>query len=390
MDGRFRASRDAFRTPIADLAAAADLLALAADSLLAGNDVQARVFLRSADMPSLRAYTRSIQSKTTADIHCYRDVPDLPPPVPAAARGPRQPSKTIGSDIFSRDGCRCRYCGCRVVHPEAQSVMSGLLPGAVAWGDRDVELNAAFYTLRGVLDHVVPHAHGGASDADNVVTSCQPCNYGKGSYFLEQFGLNDPRLRPPKVDEWDGLRRVLPLRPARVRVWAKTASAIPVDESADRISRRPGSTRGSTSFDRFTASLDAADHAGLDVLLHVAAASAGIGLTWSLTQVLLLKIETWSGTISPIGLLPNGTVQLPWWIGPHKKAFRFFAETIAAAVPDGKAYETEKMWRVSSSGQVPRIAHLGQCPDAVRDAFEGLHRLVGDGARRNGCPPAQA
>ena len=224
MDDEFRTPRESFLSPIPDVAVAADLLASAADSLLAQHEAEARSYVEAADMPTLRAYTRSIASQMTRQIHRFRDVTGLPPVVPMIGRGPRQPSPAMALDIFRRDGFRCRYCGCRVVFPKAQSVMSALLPGAVEWGARDIELNAAFYTLKGVLDHVVPHAHGGTSDSENVVASCQPCNYGKGPYFLQQFGLSDPRLRPPKTDGWDGLLRLLPLRPARIRA---TTSRIP-------------------------------------------------------------------------------------------------------------------------------------------------------------------
>ena len=230
MEDDFWALREYFLPPIPDLAVAADLLAFAADSLVAGDEQQARLYVEAANLPTLRSYTRSIQSQVTREIHRFRDVPNLPPVVPMNARPRRQPSPALALEIYRRDGFRCRYCGSRIVFPGAQPVMSTLLPGAVEWGSKDIELNAAFYTLKGVLDHVVPHAHGGTSNAENVVASCQPCNYGKGSYFLAQFGLSDPRLRPPRVDSWDGLLRVLPLRPARTKADARVVQLRQADD----------------------------------------------------------------------------------------------------------------------------------------------------------------
>jgi hypothetical protein len=156
MDDEFWALRPSFLSPIPEVALAADLLALASDSLLARNETQARSYVDAADIPTLRAYTRSIASQMTREIHRFRDVPYLPAAVPMVARGRRQPPPMTALNIYRRDGFRCRYCGCRIVSPLAQGAISALLPGAVEWGPRDTQLNAAFYTLKGVLDHVVP------------------------------------------------------------------------------------------------------------------------------------------------------------------------------------------------------------------------------------------
>ena len=64
--------------------------------------------------------------------------------------------------------------------------------------------------LRGVADHVDPYASGGETEADNLVTSCYSCNFGKAGYTLKQMGLNDPRARKPVNDDWNGLTEFLP------------------------------------------------------------------------------------------------------------------------------------------------------------------------------------
>lgn len=65
-------------------------------------------------------------------------------------------SKKKRFEIFKRDGFTCQYCG---AHP----------PAAVL-----------------VLDHIVPFAAGGPCDDDNLVTSCETCNQGKGARSLQQ------------------------------------------------------------------------------------------------------------------------------------------------------------------------------------------------------------
>lgn len=57
--------------------------------------------------------------------------------------------------IFKRDKFRCYYCGLDGRHDfESWLIMT--------------------------IDHVHPHAKGGARLMDNLVTSCQPCNILKG------------------------------------------------------------------------------------------------------------------------------------------------------------------------------------------------------------------
>lgn len=60
-------------------------------------------------------------------------------------------SKKVRFEIFKRDGFICQYCG---AHP----------PAAVLH-----------------VDHIVAVAAGGSNETDNLITSCQPCNIGKGA-----------------------------------------------------------------------------------------------------------------------------------------------------------------------------------------------------------------
>lgn len=62
--------------------------------------------------------------------------------------------KRVRFEIFKRDGFRCQYCG---AHPPAVILQ---------------------------VDHITPVAEGGTNDTDNLVTSCAPCNLGKGARLL--------------------------------------------------------------------------------------------------------------------------------------------------------------------------------------------------------------
>lgn len=63
-------------------------------------------------------------------------------------------SKKTRFDVFKRDSFTCQYCG---AHP----------PSVVLH-----------------VDHVDPVANGGSNDIDNLVTSCDSCNLGKGARLL--------------------------------------------------------------------------------------------------------------------------------------------------------------------------------------------------------------
>jgi hypothetical protein len=69
--------------------------------------------------------------------------------------GERKPlGKKVRFEVFKRDGFTCVYCGS---HP----------PNVILH-----------------CDHVVAVANGGGNDIDNLVTSCDACNFGKGARAL--------------------------------------------------------------------------------------------------------------------------------------------------------------------------------------------------------------
>jgi hypothetical protein len=71
-----------------------------------------------------------------------------------AAANRKQIGKKLRFEVFKRDGFKCQYCGCSAP---------------------DVVLH---------VDHIHPVAEGGDNDIMNLVTSCQPCNSGKGATTL--------------------------------------------------------------------------------------------------------------------------------------------------------------------------------------------------------------
>ena len=97
----------------------------------------------------------------------------------------------------------------------------------------------------------------------------------------------------------------------------------------------------------------------------------------------MIKMPAPALTMGVLGIVPDGTVQVPWRIGPYKQEFRPFAETLAAALPDGTAYETKKMWRVHCFGRIPRISDLLHDPKALRIAFEILSESLKNFQKQN-------
>jgi hypothetical protein len=66
-------------------------------------------------------------------------------------------SKKTRFEVFKRDGFRCQYCG-------------ACPPGVLLH-----------------VDHIVAVASGGDNGIDNLVTSCEPCNLGKGCGDLKSI-----------------------------------------------------------------------------------------------------------------------------------------------------------------------------------------------------------
>ena len=206
----YLAPRKCLLPPIPELQDAVELLAQAANALLAGYFDHARNLLQAADMPVVHAYASRIMGRVDREIHRYRPVDSIAATLSPTVRAmQRMPSSSVERAIYQRDGYRCRFCGCRVVLGAARSAMRTLVPDAISWGKRSKDMHGAFFALTASLDHLVPHARGGGNEGDNLLTTCWPCNFGRGDALIEEIGLIDPRSRAPIIDEWDGLPRML-------------------------------------------------------------------------------------------------------------------------------------------------------------------------------------
>jgi 5-methylcytosine-specific restriction endonuclease McrA len=109
--------------------------------------------------------------------------------------------------LIERYGYHCAFCGIPLVRKEVRERFRHRYPALPIWGRRNVDQHAAFQALWLQYDHVIPHAVGGTNDLDNLIVTCAGCNYARMDYTLDEMGLEDPRTRPPRASEWDGLER---------------------------------------------------------------------------------------------------------------------------------------------------------------------------------------
>lgn len=116
----------------------------------------------------------------------------------------RMPNDAGAREVFQRDGWRCRWCTTPVISLDALKRMAERCPEHFRHSQRNDDCHGLTLCSAASLDHVVPHAGGGDNEANNLVTACWPCQFGRGSDPIERLDLNDPRDRPPTVGDWDG------------------------------------------------------------------------------------------------------------------------------------------------------------------------------------------
>ena len=190
-------------------------------------------------MPIFHAYASRVMGKVDRDIHRYRLIEGHATEQRTLAKvAQRMPAASVEADICRRDGYRCCFCGCRVVLKGARSIMRRLIPDAIPGGAADKNKQAAFYALTATVDHLVPHAKGGDNSLGNLLTTCQPCNFGKGNWLIEEIGFLGPRSYPPVADAWDGLRRISSSAPRHSFRWVCRLFCIPIPAGIDRAIHR--------------------------------------------------------------------------------------------------------------------------------------------------------
>lgn len=79
-------------------------------------------------------------------------------------------------NIYKRDDYRCQYCGEEKERHE------------LTW------------------DHVFPQSRGGETDWSNIVTSCEPCNHGKGDRTPQEAGMS--LISEPQKPHWTPVQRM--------------------------------------------------------------------------------------------------------------------------------------------------------------------------------------
>ena len=207
-DSDFWANRDSFRPLTPHHHLAVRLLDQAADSILSDDYRTAERLIIEADIADLGTYECSITGAINPEIHRFRPVEGTPSK--ASRLKKRMPPVSVELSIFERDRWRCRFCGVPVVAKKAIRLMNQRFPEAVRWRNSSKhDMHAGLRALCSSLDHLLPHSRGGTNEPDNLVSACGPCQFGRNQWTLEEVGFTDPRGRPPVVDRWDGLMRLV-------------------------------------------------------------------------------------------------------------------------------------------------------------------------------------
>ena len=191
-------------TPPTEILDAARLLDAAVTAHLLEQHRLADELIRTADMPEIYRWLKPIWSDNERHV-VIRDQKRAPGKAPRLKA--RMPTVAEKEQVRKRDRYNCRFCGMPVIRSEVRARIRLAYPSSARWGRKESEQHAAFQAMWAQYDHSVPHAMGGTNDLDNIVLACAACNFGRGSYSLEEVGLADPRLRPPQESSWDGLER---------------------------------------------------------------------------------------------------------------------------------------------------------------------------------------
>lgn len=377
MSDSFLAPRKCFLAPIPELDEAAELLDRAADCLLAANVERARELIKQADMPAVRAYALSVMGRVSTDIHRHRVVDGIPPLV---ARSDRARVRRLGPfeemTVFARDGYRCRYCSSRVLVSKARNVMMSAVPDVLHWGNADKDKHAAFYALTAVADHFVPHARGGTSAPENLITTYQSCNYGKDDSLIEQLGLIDPWTRPPICDNWDGLSRLLQNTLGKRTMDRYLAVGTAPESNPRRGQIEKADPMEKLSQEDWFAQLDGSQPQSSKYLITFLADCVDFDVTWVLEKELIIRMRVGSARLAILGIHQNGDIEVPWDITGYKEQYRHFAFALESAIPGARAYETKKWWRVKKDGRNLTLSELLAVAPAMKAAIVNLHAAL--------------
>ena len=133
---------------------------------------------------------------------------NLPKPKKFIGELDKPPSRALETQVFLRDGYRCRYCQTRVLDFKVFQKMEKLVGEEnfrASAGTNDLRHGITFF-FRATADHVVPLKGGGRTSIENLVTACWNCNIGKLDALLYQMRIEDPINYPTEEKlKWDGM-----------------------------------------------------------------------------------------------------------------------------------------------------------------------------------------
>jgi len=119
----------------------------------------------------------------------------------------RMPPAAVVREVYERDFWTCRWCDTPVIAEKPIKAMHKLFPLTFEKGTTNDSMHGLMLSSRVSLDHVRPHSFGGTNEIENLVTSCWPCQFGRGNDLIERLGLSDPRDREPIASDWDDCSR---------------------------------------------------------------------------------------------------------------------------------------------------------------------------------------
>ena len=141
--------------------------------------------------------------------HRHRvDVLNLPKPKKFIGELDKTPSRALETQVFLRDGYRCRYCQTRVLDFKVFQKMEKLVgeENFRASADTNNLRHGVTFFFRATADHVVSLQGGGRTTIENLVTACWNCNIGKLDALLYQMRIEDPKNYPTEEKlKWDGM-----------------------------------------------------------------------------------------------------------------------------------------------------------------------------------------
>jgi hypothetical protein len=89
-------------------------------------------------------------------------------------------------------------------------LLHALAPDVVPWGSANRERHGTLLASWTQCDHLLPWWLDGSATAENLVTACAGCQWGKHHRTLEQVGIESPLNRSPKRSSWRGLTEFVP------------------------------------------------------------------------------------------------------------------------------------------------------------------------------------